>query len=308
MALAILNMFDFIRYRKWFYLLSLALVVVSLFGLFSWGLNWGIDFRGGSSIYVEYQNERPAISDLRSELNQLDLGEVEVRTAGEKGVMIQLTETLDDELRDEILLQLEQDHQLVEGSYEFENISATISQDLANKTQRAVFISILVILIYVSWAFIKINRPVPSWQYGLTALLALIFDVMIMLGVFIFLGQFMGLEINVPIITALLIVFGYSVNDSVVVFDRIRENLLKGVGRDYSETVNYALNQSLGRTLKTSLTTIVVLLFLLLLGGSTLYFFALALIVGIISGTYSSLFIASPLLVDLYQWRFKNRN
>lgn len=308
MALAILNMFDFIRYRKWFYLLSLALVAVSLFGLFVWGLNWGIDFRGGSSIYVEYQNERPLISELRTELSQLGLGDIEVRTAGERGVMIQLTETLDDASRDEILLRLEQDHQLVEGSYEFENISAMISRDLADKTQRAVFISILVILIYVSWAFVKINRPVPSWQYGLTALLALIFDVMIMLGIFIFLGRFMSLEINIPIITALLIVFGYSVNDSVVIFDRIRENLLKGVGRDYSETINYALNQSLGRSLKTSLTTIIVLLFLLFFGGSTLYFFALALIIGIVSGTYSSLFIASPLLFDLYQWRFKNKN
>lgn len=300
-------MFDFIRYRKWFYLLSLALVVVSLIGLFAWGLNWGIDFRGGSSIYVEYEAGPPALSELRTELKQLDLGEIEVRTAGERGVMVQLTEQLDDDLRNEILDRLGQAGQLVEGSYEFETISAMISRELAGKTQQAVLISILVILIYVSWAFIKINRPVPSWQYGLTALLALIFDVMVMLGVFIFLGHFTGLEINVPIITALLIVFGYSINDSVVVFDRIRENLLKGVGRDYPETVNYALNQSLGRSFKTSLTTIIVLLFLLFFGGTTLYFFALALIIGIISGTYSSLFIASPLLVDLYQRRLKDK-
>lgn len=301
-------MFDFIRYRKWFYLLSLALVVVSVVGLLVWGLNWGIDFRGGSSIYVEYQEGPPAISDLRAELDQLGLGQIEVRTAGERGVMVQLVEQLDDQSRNDILDVLGQAGTLIEGSYEFEVISAMISQELADKTQRAVLISILIILIYISWAFIKINRPVPSWQYGLTALAALIFDVLVMLGVFILLGRFTGLEINVPIITALLIVFGYSVNDSVVVFDRIRENLLKGVGRDYSETINYALNQSLGRSFKTSLTTIMVLLFLALFGGTTLYFFALALIVGIISGTYSSLFIASPLLVDLYRRRLKNKS
>ena len=301
-------MFDFIRYRKWFYALSLVLALGSIFGLVFWGLNLGIDFKGGSSLYFEYQLERPAVTDLRSGLTELGLGEAEVRTAGERGVMIQISEEIDEETWSEIMSVVKERGDLVEGSYEFETISAMISRELTSKTRQAVILSLLAILLYISWAFSKVHRPVPSWQYGLSALAALCFDVLIMLGVFVLLGQFAGAEITIPIITALLIVFGYSVNDSVVVFDRIRENLLKGVGRDYAETVNYSLNQSLARSLKTSFTTIMVLLFLLFFGGSTLYFFSLALVVGILSGTYSSLFIASPLLVDAHQRKLKGKS
>ncbi len=300
-------MFDFIRYRKWFYLFSLLLVVLSVASLVYWGLNWGIDFRGGSSLYVEYQDSPPAVNELRASLDEMDLA-AEVRLAGERGVMIQTAGQIDEETRAEVMDVLAGKGDLVEGSYEFEVISATISRELADKTRQAGILSLLVILIYISWAFSKVYRPIPSWQYGLAALVALFFDVLVMLGVFVFLGRFAGAEINIPIVTALLIVFGYSVNDSVVVFDRIRENLLKGVGRDYSETMNYSLNQTLGRSFRTSFTTIMVLLFLLLFGGSTLYFFALALIVGIISGTYSSLFVASPLLVDAHRRWLKRKS
>lgn len=298
-------MFDFIRHRQKFYLLSLILAAGSIVGLIFWGLNWGIDFKGGSSLHFEYENAAPSIRELRSGLNSLGFDGVEIRTAGEKGVMIQLPSQIDTEAQGEIISFLSDYGELDEDSYEFETISATISGELIDKTKQAVLISLLVILLYISWAFNKIYRPVPSWQYGLAAVIALFFDVLLTLGAFVVLGKFAGAQINIPIVTALLVVFGYSVNDSVVVFDRIRENLLKGVGRDYAETINYSLNQSLGRALKTSFTTILVLIFLLFLGGPTLYFFALALIIGIVSGTYSSLFIASPLLFDAYQRRAK---
>jgi preprotein translocase subunit SecF len=298
-------MFDFIRHRQKFYFLSLFIVVASLVGLFFWGLNLGIDFKGGSSLYFEYQESVPTIAEVREGLSDLGLGDAEIRTAGEKGIMIQSSDEISDQLRSEVALFLGNFGDLTEGAYEYESISGMISRELTDKTRQAVILSLLAILLYVSWAFSKIYRPVPSWQYGLAALVALFFDVLVMLGIFVVLGRFAGAQINIPIVTALLIIFGYSVNDSVVVFDRIRENLLKGVGRDYGETVNFSLNQSLGRSLKTSFTTILVLLFLVFLGGSTLYFFALALIVGIVSGTYSSLFIASPLLVDAYQRKIK---
>lgn len=300
-------MIDFIRYRKFFYFLSLALILASVFGLLSWGLRWGIDFRGGSSLYFEYQEMPPPVEAVRSDLEELGLSVPEVRLAGEKGLMIQTTSYVDEPMQAEIRSALEAYGDLEEGAHEFGIISDVVSREMAGKTRQAVILSLLAILIYISWAFSKVYRPIPSWQYGLAALVALFFDVLVMLGVFVVLGRFLGAEINIPIITALLIVFGYSVNDSVVVFDRIRENLLKGVGRDYVETVNYSLNQTLGRSLKTSFTTIMVLLFLLLFGGSTLYFFALALIVGIASGTYSSLFVASPLLVDAHRRRFKGK-
>ncbi|GAI39422.1 unnamed protein product, partial [marine sediment metagenome] len=153
-----------------------------------------------------------------------------------------------------------------------------------------------------AWAFRKISRPLPSWQYGIASLLALFHDVLIPIGILSILGKFYGVQITIPVITALLAVLGYSINNTVVVFDRIRENLLKQVGT-YQEIVNNSLNQTLTRSINTSLTTLFVLVAIFFLGGITLKYFALALILGIIAGTYSSLFLASPILVAWLRWR-----
>jgi preprotein translocase subunit SecF len=165
-----------------------------------------------------------------------------------------------------------------------------------------VFLALLAITIYIAFAFRKVSKPVSSWKYGLASLIALFHDILIPVGVFSILGKIYNVEITIPIVAALLTVLGFSVHDTIVIFDRIRENILRrGMGQ-FEETVNWSLNQTLGRSISTVLTVELVLFAIYLFGGQTLKYFALALIVGITSGAYSSIFIASPLLVSWYKW------
>ena len=191
----------------------------------------------------------------------------------------------------------------------FESIGPTIGRELKEKTKIVIVLALLAIVLYIALAFRRIQRPVSSWQYGIASLLALFHDVLIPLGIFSVLGKFFGVQITIPVIVALLTVLGYSINNTVVVFDRIRENLLKAPYQNlvggYEDVVNISLNQTLTRQINTALTTLFVLTAIFFLGGETLKYFALALILGIIAGTYSSIFLASPILVSWLRWRKK---
>ncbi len=287
--------FNFIRYKKIWFAFSGILVLISFLFLFMWGVNPGIEFTGGSSLEVHYQDQ-PSLQEVRSKMNEFDFPS-KVTLVGEKGVIVKIPrKNVDPDLQKEIVNRLQEIGEMEEESKEFEMISSVIGKELKNKTSLIVFFSLLAILIYITFAFRRISRPIPSWQYGLATIIALFHDAMIPLGVFAYLGHYHGVQITIPIVTALLTVFGYSVNDSVVIFDRVRENLVKGEGVDYSSTVNFALNQTLTRSINTSLTTMFVLLAIFFIGGTTLHYFALALILGVLSGTYSSLFLAAPLL------------
>lgn len=289
-------MFNFIRYKKIWFALSAVLITASLVLLVMWGLNPGIDFTGGSVLEIEYQQQQD-LNQVRERMNRFDFPS-QVRMVGDKGVIVKIPhKDVSPDLHQKILDELEKLGEMNEQSQGFESISSVIGQELKNKTKLIVIFSLLAILIYITFAFRRISKPISSWQYGLATIIALFHDVMIPLGVFAYLGHRYGVQITIPVVTALLTVFGYSVNDTVVIFDRVRENLLKGKGVDYSSTVNFALNQTLTRSLNTSLTTLFVLVAIFLVGGSTLHWFALALIIGIITGTYSSLFLAAPLLV-----------
>ena len=178
-----------------------------------------------------------------------------------------------------------------------ETVGPTISKELAHKALAAVGVSILGILIYITWAFRKIPKPTSSVAFGICTVIALVHDVIVVVGIFAILGHFKGIEIDSLFITALLTVIGFSVHDTIVVFDRIRENLIKYPETNFPEVVNHSLNQTLGRSLNTSLTAVFVLVALYLFGGESIRIFVLALLIGIISGTYSSIFNASPLLV-----------
>lgn len=178
----------------------------------------------------------------------------------------------------------------------FDSIGASVGQELRAKSFKAMFYVVIAIIIYVAWAFRKVSKPVKSWKYGVIAVIALIHDILITVGVFVFLGHFLGTEINTPFIAALLTILGYSVNDTIVVFDRIRENLHR-YHENFDETVNDSINETITRSLNTSITTIVALMAVYFFGGATIKDFVLALMVGMIAGTYSSIFIASPLLV-----------
>jgi preprotein translocase subunit SecF len=202
-----------------------------------------------------------------------------------------------EETHQEIMKKLSENGQVKLDELRFESIGPVIGQELKEKTKLVTILSLLALLVYIAIAFRKVNYPAKSWQYGLVTLLCLTHDLLIPLGIFAVLGNFYGVQITIPIIVALLTILGYSINNIVVVFDRIRELLLRRVAKTYEETVNLALNQTLTRCLNTSLTTLFVLLSLFFLGGETLKYFALMLILGISFGTYSALLLAGPLMV-----------
>ena len=291
-----------IKYRKIYFLFSGILVLVSLAFLAFFGLRLGIDFVGGSLLEVEFVETRLTSEEIRTELKDFDLGEVIVQPTGERGVIIRM-KAVDVEVRELVVQRLKERAELIVMRNDL--IGPVIGRELKDSAKVMAILAILAIMIYIAIAFRRVSKPVASWQYGIASLIALFHDILITLGVFSLLGHFHYVEMTIPIATALLVILGYSINDSVVIFDRIRENIIKKAGITYEETVNISLNQTLGRSVITSLTTLMVLFAIFFFGGITLRYFALALIVGITLGTYSSIFLASSLLVSCFKLKKK---
>jgi len=297
------NMFSFTKYKKIFFAFSGILVLASIGSILFFGLNLGIDFEGGGTLSVDFENERPNADLIKENLSSFNFEELHVRPVGEKGVMIQVKKKdLNDETRENIINELDKIKPIRKGSEEFKVIGPTIGRELKDKTKVFTIITLLAIVIYVAFAFRKISWPMPSWKYGISALIALFHDLIIPVGVFAVIGQQLGIQLTIPVVTALLTVLGYSINDTVVIFDRIRENLLREKGSSYAETVDISLNQILTRSIHTSVTTLLVLFAIFFFGGEALKYFALTLIIGIAAGTYSSIFLAGPVLVAWYNW------
>ncbi|MEA2098204.1 MAG: protein translocase subunit SecF [Patescibacteria group bacterium] len=189
----------------------------------------------------------------------------------------------------------------------FDSIGPVIGNELKSTAVIAIIIALFAIVFYIGWAFRKVSRPVSSFKYGIIATITLFHDIIITLGVFAVLGHLYNVEIGIPFIAALLAILGYSVNDTIVVFDRTRENLIKFGHDDFENVVNKSVNETLIRSLNTSFTTLLVLITLYLFGGETIKYFIIALIVGISAGTYSSIFIASPLLVTWQKWSLRRQ-
>jgi preprotein translocase subunit SecF len=303
---------EIIRHRKIYFAFSLALIVASIIILFVFGLRPGIDFTGGAIMELEYE-DRPSNQEILEVLGDFDLGTVYVQPTGERGILIRMKDVSED-THQQILAALSQSTKIEDGEMtieikeieeiRFESIGPTIGQELKEKTSIVAIVALLSMIAYIAFAFRRVRRPIKSWQYGIISVIALFHDVMIPLGIFAILGKYMGVEITIPVITALLAVLGYSINNTVVVFDRIRENLMR-VGDDFESTVNISINQTLSRQINTSLTTLFVAVAIYFFGGATLQYFALALILGILAGTYSSIFLAGPLLVSWYNLRYK---
>lgn len=295
---------NIIGYRKIYYIVSGILVLTSWTLLIIWGLKLGIEFTGGSLIEVGYKDARPAIEEIKQKLEPLNLGSVSVTPTDQNAVMLRLKD-VDEATHQQILGALKEGKELDEKR--FESVGPTIGRELKTRSVQAIIIVLFAIVIYLAWAFRKVSKPVVSWKYGVVAVLALIHDVSIPLGVFAFLGKFYGVEIDTLFVTAILTVLGFSVHDTIVVFDRIRENLKKGGAERFDNIVNKSVNETLTRSINTSLTVLFVLLAIYFFGGATIANFALTLIIGIIAGTYSSIFIASPLVVSWENWARKKR-
>ena len=289
-------MFNFLKYSNFYFAFSGILILASIVALFTFGLNLGIDFAGGSLLEVEFKEQRPLPEEIKEKLTDLDLGDIVVLTTGYRGVIIRMRE-IDVETHELVIQRLKQGQENGLIEKRFELIGPVIGRELRRRTGIIALLSVLAIIVYIAAAFRKISHFLPSWQYGVAALIALFHDIFIPLGILAVLGYFYGIEFTIPIVVALLTIFGYSVNDTVVVFDRIKENLLGEFSFSFRKIVNKSLSQVFFRSISTSLTTLFVLFALFFLGGETLKPFALILIIGISLGTYSSIFIASPLLV-----------
>lgn len=275
------------------------LIFGSIACLLVWGLNVGIDFTGGSLMEVEFtQGTVPTVDNVKEVLVPLKLGDIIVQPIGDKGMILRFRD-VDEQTHQQILMAfggLEGPKETIERK--FDTIGPTVGKELRSKSFAAIGLTALGIVLYLAWAFRHVSKPVASWKYGVVAVSAFIHDVTIPLGVFAVLGHFYGVAIDSLFITALLTVMGFSVHDTIVIFDRIRENLAKlKHAEPYEDTVNKSVNETISRSINTSLTVLMVLLAVFIFGGETTRYFALALTVGIIFGTYSSIFVASPLLV-----------
>lgn len=286
-------MISIIPNRKFFITLSIALVILSIIPVIIWGLKLGIDFTGGSQWEVEFKNVRPANEDVLKALSFYKLEDSVLQPTGEKGLILKFRSV--NEATHEAMKQDLNSAFPVEEK-KFDSIGPVIGKELQNKSVKAVIYVLALIVAYIAWAFRKVSKPVSSWKYGVIAIIALIHDVTIPLGVFSVLGHFYGIEIDSYFITAILTILGFSVHDTIVVFDRIRENLRKHPTDGFSTTINNSVNQTISRSINTSLTVFLVLLASYLLGGESTKNLSLVLLIGVFFGTYSSIFLASPIL------------
>jgi len=279
-----------VKNRKIFFLFSGLLCLASILALSFWGLNFGIEFTGGSLMELEFEN-RPSNQEI-----QALIPDVSVQPTGDNNVILRMRD-IDEDTHQEILGLINSLEPVQE--LRFESIGPVIGQELKKKSIYSIIIALIIILLFIALAFRKVSFIVKSYKYGILAIIALFHDILIVLGVFSVLGRFLGVEIGVAFVAALLATLGYSVNDTIVVFDRVRENLLISEHREEIDVLaGNSLKQTIVRSLNTSLTTLLVLLAIMFFGGSSIQFFVLALIIGIAAGTYSSLFLATPLLVS----------
>jgi preprotein translocase subunit SecF len=295
-----------VKNRKLFYTLSILFFVGSILSVSIFGLHLGIDFKGGSLLEIEYTGVRPDQGILTSTLNKLSLGEYSIRSTGEKGYIVRMREiTPAEKVVIEKALTLNQSAPLTEAR--FNSIGPILGREAQQKSAISIILVLLAIVAFIAFVFRKVSEPVSSWKYGVVAVVALLHDVFIPKGIFALLGHLYGYEIDTLFVTALLVILGFSVHDTIVVFDRTRENLKlnreMAKKEPFEETVGKSLRQTFTRSVNTSLVTILSLVALYFFGGESTHAFALALIVGIITGTYSSIFIASPLLVTLQKWQ-----
>ncbi len=284
-------MLKIVQKKKIWFAVAAILVVTSLFALFSWKLKFGLDFTGGSLLELNFAGDRPPVAEMQDKMADLNLGNLVAQPIGDNGVILRFQNT-DADIHDKILAKFSTSTE----ELRFDSVGPSIGNELKKKTFSALFIAIIGILMYIAWAFRKVSRPVESWKYGLASIISLAFNVLVVLGAFAFLGKFKGVEINTPFIAALLTILGYTINDTIVVFDRVRENLPKSE-EDFQGTINTSLNQALVRSLNTSITTALVLVSVLIFGGATIRDFVLAMLIGVVVGTWSSICLASPVLI-----------
>ncbi|HEX7651296.1 MAG TPA: protein translocase subunit SecF [Candidatus Paceibacterota bacterium] len=328
-----------VNHRTIFFWITGVILAVAIGAIAFFGMPLSIDFTGGSLVEVQYTDARPPLDTLKSNVDALKLGETSLRESGENGVTLRAP-TLTPEQHEAVLKALglttaapasaTSTATVASGTAmvamtlpgqsaattssttaaltesRFTSIGPSLGSELGKKAIWALVAVILAIVLYITWAFRRVSRPVPSWVYGLAVIAILIHDIIIPTGFYAILAHFTGAEADTLFVVALLAILGYSVNDTIVIFDRVREHLAnnekQNVRQPFDEVVGQAITETLGRSINTSLTVVLALLALAVLGSAATIDFAIVLLVGVVAGTYSSILLAAPLLVPLARW------
>lgn len=296
-----------IKNKKIFIGISVVLVLLSIISVSVFGLRIGIDFKGGALTEVVYDEARPSQDILNTAIATLDFGSVLIQPTGDNGYLIKSRDLTDPE-HDLLLetLSLDGAHTLEETA--FNSIGPSVGRELTRKAIIAIVLVSIAIICFIAFAFRKVSKPVSSWRYGFIAIVSLLHDIIIPIGIFSLLSYYFGAEVDTLFVVAILTVLGLSVSDTIVIFDRIRENLSTEPNitkADFGSIVGKSLSQSFVRSLSTSLSTILVLVALFFFGPESTKYFALVLMTGMFFGTYSSIFLASPLLVLVSSFKSK---
>lgn len=294
---------DIIGKRKWWYLISLIVIIPGTISLFMNGLKLGIDFKGGSLIELEGRADETKVRQLASDQKFRD---VTITTAGQDNTLVRYRDEAESK-------EAETNHQEFKSKLaemglkevRFDTVGPSVSRDITRNAILSILVASLAIVLYIAYAFRNTPPPVSYWSFGVAAIGALLHDALLVIGIFSILGKLFGVEIDALFVTAVLTTIGFSVHDTIVVFDRIRENLRRRRG-DFEAVVNNSILETLTRSINTSVTVLLTLLALYLFGGESIKLFVLALLLGVASGTYSSIFNASPLLVSWNNYKLKH--
>lgn len=292
--------------KYWYFLISLIVIIPGIISLYLYGLNLSIEFTGGSNFTFSFpkqvSKDQAKTIDSIFKQNKIKLQNIDI-----SGNHVLIKSQPVDQKQD-LLITSEIKTKLGKFSQDqYETIGPVIGSETTINAIKALVIASLLIILYITWSFRKVPKPTSSLRFGISAIIALVHDVLVLLGVFSILGHFFGVEIDSLFMTAVLTVIGFSVHDTIVVFDRIRENLKRVGGENFANVVNDSILQTLDRSLNTSLTVVLVLVSMLFFGGDSIRWFVVALLIGIISGTYSSIFNASPILVVWHDWSLKRK-
>ena len=291
-------MLNIIKHYKFWFTVSSVLLAAGIISLSVFGLRLGIDFTGGTLDQLQFTTT-PNFATVQQVVHA-DIQGAQIQQAGSTGIDIK-TKPLDKPAHDKLLADLK----TKAGSFteiSYDSVGPVIGNELKSNAVYELILVSLGIVLYIAYAFRKVTKPITAWKFGWSAIIALLHDLFVVAGIFSLLGHFFKIEVDSLFVTALLTVLGFSVHDTIVVFDRIRENLRTEAGQPIETIVNHSINQTVVRSLNTSLTVLFVLLALFLFGGVTIKYFVLALFIGIVAGTYSSIFIASPILVLWQRW------
>jgi len=295
-----------VKHRGIFFTITATIVILAALSIGLFGLHPGIDFTGGTLVQVTYSAGRPAAPALETALNAAGFSGYSLREASTNDYILR-ADNMTTTQRNALPQTLSLGGKSPATIDQLDEVGPTIGTELRNKSIVALGLVLLCILLFIAFAFRKVSKPVSSWVYGLIALITLVHDVIVPVGFFAALEHFAGAQLDALFVTAILTVLGFSIHDTIVVFDRVRENLRvnqeRGRKEDFEETAGRSLNQTFVRSVNTSLTVLITLLVLFFIGPDSTRDFALTLLVGIIAGTYSSVFLATPLLVAVEKWR-----